>query len=85
MRLTNEAEDSMISESNLSDVCQVEEFDLNKDRSTEKILDQLNVTGNPMICLGLHHAGVPAQLGNRLPVRLHNDPGGLHVTESRRP
>ena len=37
----------MISESNLSDVCQVEEFDLNKDRSTEKILDQLNVTGNP--------------------------------------
>ena len=47
LRLNNDADDSMISESNLSDVQQVVEYDFNADRPTEKILDALDLTGNP--------------------------------------
>ena len=48
LRIENSADDSMVSEGNLSDVCpNIEEYDFNKSRPTEKILDQLAETGNP--------------------------------------
>ena len=43
----DEADSSMVSDTNFSDVCNVEEFDKNRERPAEKILDQLNETGNP--------------------------------------
>ena len=46
LRLSN-PDDSIISDSNLSDVCKVEEYGFNSNRPTEKILDQLEETGNP--------------------------------------
>ena len=46
LRLSN-PDDSIVSDSNLSDVLKVDEYECNANRPTEKILDQLNETGNP--------------------------------------
>ena len=47
LRVSDVKDNSMVSDTNFSDVCNVEEFDKNRERPAEKILDQLNETGNP--------------------------------------
>ena len=44
---SNDADESFISDSNLSDVCEIDEFPENESRKSEKILEQLGDTANP--------------------------------------
>ena len=44
---SNDADESFISDSNLSDVCEIDEFPENASRKSEKILEQLGDTANP--------------------------------------